>query len=594
MIRRWRALRSGWRALHGYLDGKWGVTAIMAVASLLSGFAEAGVLFLVVQAALGLAAGDEQLRLDVPLLPDGVVPFNTSLLIAGGLLLAVAGLAVVQSLATASISTSSLNLARKRAFEAFIRANWRLQSSQEEGHLQQVLTAHVARVGTWALRLAGAISALLSLIAYLASAFLLEPAAAAAVFVGLGLVSLVLIPLTRLSKRLSRYAARLGKSYARLLAQSIRMTREVKVFDVGETVLQQVEQKADQVERVAFRSRFLGQVTPKVYQYAALSLVIAGLAIVRSTSDGDLSDIGAVILLLVRSLSYGQQLSSNIQGLSDNEPYVTSVAEMQAMFREGREDRDGSSLPDRISLTLEDASYSYTPGNIVLHGLRLHIEPFEAVGIVGPTGSGKSTLANLLLRLVEPQGGRYLVNGVDASTFSRASWAEAFAFVPQENVLFQGSIADNIRFFRDGVSIEQVERAAHLARLSADLAAFPDGLDTQVGVGIRDLSGGQRQRLGIARALVGSPTVLLMDEPTSALDMESEDLIRRTLQDLRETTTLIIIAHRPSTLSLCDRIVVLKDGAIVADGPPGDVERDNSFFERSLSFARGDAEADPA
>ena len=157
--------------------------------------------------------------------------------------------------------------------------------------------------------------------------------------------------------------------------------------------------------------------------------------------------------------------------------------------------------------------------------------------------------------------------------------------MPQAAVLFTGTVAENIRFFREGLDDDALRRAAAQANFLRDISALPQGFDTHLGERGSQLSGGQRQRLSIARALVGEPDLLVLDEPTSALDGQSEALIRKTLVDLHGRVTVVIIAHRMSTLDLCDRIAVVEDGRLTGLGTPEAVRATNAFYREALAVA---------
>jgi ABC-type multidrug transport system fused ATPase/permease subunit len=162
-----------------------------------------------------------------------------------------------------------------------------------------------------------------------------------------------------------------------------------------------------------------------------------------------------------------------------------------------------------------------------------------------------------------------LVGHVDLREIDPAWWAERIGYVPQDNQLIYGTVAENIAFYRSGVGHDEVVEAARRAHLDQELEALPDGYDTLLGPGARDLSGGQRQRLGIARALASSPRIIVMDEPTSALDARSEVLIRTTLEEVRESAAIVLVAHRPATLEICDRVLRVEDGRVTELSPPG-------------------------
>ena len=175
----------------------------------------------------------------------------------------------------------------------------------------------------------------------------------------------------------------------------------------------------------------------------------------------------------------------------------------------------------------------------------------------------------------------YLSNGRPISEFAKAEWARRVTFVPQSSHLIVGTIADNIRFIRDA-SRDDIVAAAQLAHIAEDIDALPGGYDRVLGQGGSQLSGGQTQRLYIARALIERPDVLILDEPTSALDLQSEHLIRQTLIALRERMTIIIIAHRLSTLDTCDRIMVIQDGELKGFDTPFNLAQTNEFYHQAL------------
>ena len=224
-------------------------------------------------------------------------------------------------------------------------------------------------------------------------------------------------------------------------------------------------------------------------------------------------------------------------------------------------------------------TFGYDPLEPVLRDIDVDVTPGEVVGIVGPSGSGKSTLAQLLLGLREPTKGKVLADGREIASLAADEWARKVAAVPQRSQIIVGTIADNIRFMREGITDDDLLRAAKQAHLHDDIVAHTEGYDRRIGDGGSQLSGGQAQRLALARALAGSPEVLVLDEPTSALDAQSETLVRKTLEEIRGRTSIVIIAHRLTTLDICDRIIVLQDGRLVGFDSPARV----GTLERLLS-----------
>jgi subfamily B ATP-binding cassette protein HlyB/CyaB len=221
----------------------------------------------------------------------------------------------------------------------------------------------------------------------------------------------------------------------------------------------------------------------------------------------------------------------------------------------------------RGAIVFDRVGFRYSPDSPeVLHDICLKIEPGQVVGIVGPSGSGKSTLTKLIQRLHVPESGRVLVDGVDLAVVDVTWLRRQIGVVLQENTLFNRTIRENIALADPGMPMEPVIAAAGLAGAHDFILELPRGYDTIVGERGTSLSGGQRQRIAIARALIGNPRILIFDEATSALDYESERVIQDNMQKIARGRTVLIIAHRLSTVRRTDRIITIERGRLVEDG----------------------------
>jgi ABC-type multidrug transport system fused ATPase/permease subunit len=231
-------------------------------------------------------------------------------------------------------------------------------------------------------------------------------------------------------------------------------------------------------------------------------------------------------------------------------------------------ERSDATDPGRIkgAIAFENIAFGYGNDTPVLRDVSFKIEPGQVVGIVGPTGSGKSTVLSLLPRFYDPTAGRVLIDGSDVATYKLSALRAQVGFVLQETVLFRGTIRENIAYGRPGATEKEIITAAKIANADEFISRMPHGYDSLVGERGDTLSGGQRQRIGIARAVVRNSPIMILDEPTAALDTESEHLVIEGLERLMEGRTVIMIAHRLSTLSNADKIVVLKDGVVAEEG----------------------------
>lgn len=235
--------------------------------------------------------------------------------------------------------------------------------------------------------------------------------------------------------------------------------------------------------------------------------------------------------------------------------------------------------------------YPSRPDHPTLHELSLHVAPGEYVALVGPSGAGKTTLFQLLLRFYDPQSGQIAINGVPIDRLSLAALRSHVGVVLQETVIFSGTIADNIRYGRLDATDAELREAARMAAAAEFIDALPQGYDTFLGErGVR-LSGGQRQRIAIARAILKSPPVLLLDEATSALDAASERAVQQALDNASRHRTTLVIAHRLATVQRADRIVVLDQGRIVAQGTHDQLMQQSPLYARLARLQFADSHA---
>lgn len=255
---------------------------------------------------------------------------------------------------------------------------------------------------------------------------------------------------------------------------------------------------------------------------------------------------------------------------------------------------DVQDIPDARQLVVskgdilfEDVSFNFNETRTVLKNLNLAIAPKEKVAFVGPSGAGKTTITKLLLRFYDVTSGRILIDGQDIARVTQDSLRDSIAFVPQEPILFHRSLMDNIRYGRCDATDEEVVGAAKKAHCHEFIAALPDGYDTLVGERGVKLSGGERQRVAIARAILKNAPILVLDEATSSLDSESEHLIQDALKVLMEGKTVIVIAHRLSTVINMDRILVIEEGHVRAAGPHAELVKEDALYEKLWSIQVG-------
>lgn len=573
--------RFGGSTMGGLLRSRSGSIAALAGTSLLGGLVEAVFLVGVTRAAFAITDGDERFGViaGIEMSVDVVVA------VAAALVVARTALALLSTWQAAWLGSSVVATVRKDLANTYLAATWSAQHGGRSGRLQELLTTYAGRANELVAGITQVVSSGCSLAALLAMALIVDVAASAVAALALLVLGLVLRPLRRSVHRQARRVADDGMTFATAVSEVSDLGMEMHVFDVQAATSDRIGRLITDAEGSVRRLSFLRGAVPAVYTGLAYLALVAALGVVAAVDSASLASVGAVMLLMLRSLGYAQSIQQSLTTINTSLPFLVQLDETLDHFGSQPVVDHGEPVGDIGAIALREVSFAYGDSAPVLRSVSAVIEPREIVGIVGPSGSGKSTLVQLLLGLRSPTSGIVEAGGRDISVLSRREWARKVTFVPQGPRLVAGSIADNIRFFREDVSDDDIVRAARLAHLHDDVMGFTGGYDRAVGERGSHLSGGQQQRLTIARALVEQPDVLILDEPTSSLDVRSESLIRETLHGLREQMTIIVIAHRLSTLEICDRIMVIQDGELRAFDTPANLERDNRFYREALELS---------
>ena len=362
--------------------------------------------------------------------------------------------------------------------------------------------------------------------------------------------------------------ARLARM-ATVVDENIQGVRIVKAFAAEGRQLRALGESADEI-RWAYRqdARIRSRWNPLLDNLPrlglALVLLIGGLMVIHGhTTVGTIVAFNSYVLMLQppfrmlgMMIMMGQRASASARRIYEILDTPSDIVDDPAAV----------DVPLRGDLAFEDVTFAYPNGTVALDGLDLRIRAGETVAVVGGTGSGKSTLGRLTARFYDVTGGRVTVDGHDVRTIKLAALRDQVGIVPDEPFLFSLTIHDNIAYGRPDATRLEVEEAALAAGADRFIADLPDGYDTVVGERGYTLSGGQRQRIAIARALIVNPPILVLDDATSAIDVTVEQRIHHSLREQMRGRTTLIVAHRLSTISLADRVVLIEAGRVIADG----------------------------
>jgi ATP-binding cassette subfamily B protein len=546
---------------------------------------------------VGAALGWTVAKITIPLLAleaveRGIDPYDSGSLVRWSI--AVVAVTVVIGLFTFGRRYSAFKISlyaeaelRRRLFDHLQRLHFGYHDRAEIGELMARVSTDAKQVQMLLVFIPVAGANVVMVVGVAVVLFILNPLLAAVSLAALPLLALAAI---RFSQRLGPVTTALQERLADVsheVEESVSGIRVIKAFGAEDLQRHRLGDAATGVYdqgmglarlRAAFNP--LLEVLPMVGLIAVL--YVGG----RQVIDGNLTVAALIafnfyILQLVFPL---RMTSFMVAQLSRASAAAARVYEVLATDPEIVERPDAAPLPDGDGeVRFEGVTFAYRPGSPVLRDVDLVIRPGESVALVGATGAGKSTVARLVPRFYDVDAGRVLIDGVDVRDLQLSDLRDAIGMVFEDTFLFTDTVRSNIAFADEDAPPEAVERAARLAGGHDFVANLPDGYDTLLGEQGFSLSGGQRQRVAIARAILADPRVLILDDATSSVDPTKEHEIRDALAEVMHGRTTIIIAHRPATVALADRVILLDDGRVVAEGTHDELLRTSRRYAQVLA-----------
>jgi ABC-type multidrug transport system fused ATPase/permease subunit len=472
---------------------------------------------------------------------------------------------------TASIGQWVANDLRIRIYEHLQRLSLGYYDSVKSGSLMSTITSDVSTVQSFtSSSTLGIIVDLLTIVFMMGIMLWLDWDYT---LIAVGVMPFLLVFVTRLKtlvKEVTREVRQRQSEVVAVVEEGLGSTRAVQAFGRQDLEITRMEGASHASVETALKARRVKSLlSPVVSVVVALCAGIvlwrgAGLIVAGTMTAGALTVYLAYLTKFFKPIKDLASMTSTIAQTSVALERIQKILSADDIIPECSDPVDTGRL--RGEITFEHVAFGYHGEPAVLQDVCFNIKPGQVVGIVGPTGSGKSTVVSLMPRFYDSNGGRILLDGTDIKTFKLAGLRSQIGFVLQETVLFRGTIRENIAYGRPDASEEDIIAAAKLANADEFIVRMPHGYDSMVGERGDTLSGGQRQRIGIARAVIRNSPIMILDEPTAALDTESERLVIEGLERLMKGRTVIMIAHRLSTLRDADKIIVIKNGVVAEEG----------------------------
>ena len=460
-------------------------------------------------------------------------------------------------------------------------ASWPFLLKQKIGTMHNTLVRDIQNTGALFGVVTQVVQSFSGFLMYLLVAINISPTITLYTLGGGAILMFVLRPLLHRTRNLGEQAAAVEKQFSQFLSEHIIGMKSIKAAGAERTALADGVAHIHLLRTLSVRQAFTQSFSSSLFQPSSIVVVAVLFLLTYNTPGFSIISFAAALYLIQKIFTYLESGQNALLGVSQLIPYAQNVTVFKEKLSEHREHigQKGKPFAFNDSLTFDHISFSYAGLQPILTDVSFSIARGETIGLIGPSGAGKTSIADIVLRLFHPESGTLFLDGVPADEIGVEEWRRNIGYVAQDVFLFNGTLEENIRFYRPEVSEADIIEATKQANIYDFIMGLPEGFQTTTGDRGVMLSGGQRQRIALARALAGKPNLLILDEATSALDHESEKLIHESIRALHGKVTVLIIAHRPSTVAEADTILVLSHGHIVERGTPQELlQNHKSYF----------------
>jgi ABC-type multidrug transport system fused ATPase/permease subunit len=504
------------------------------------------------------------------------------------LTLSISMFSVVVRRALVKLKISVIRYLIDLSLDRMFAADWGYFSSTKRGVLNNTYINEMNKSASAFQGLSQGIAALVKILAFIIVPLLLEPFLVSICLIATLIMVLPFMYIGKWSFMFGSRDLKFVNRYASILRESIEAAREVISYGKEAETIQQINQAYKKSGEAQIKSATFSTFATQMYEPVGILIIITVLIFAKQSSDGiALSSIAVVMWGLIRTIGPIKTLIQIKHNIDNKLPSLQQIFSEQARAESFRQAHGKEfSKQDKRSIDFDDVYFAYQGNSRGLSGCSFSAADNQLIALVGESGSGKSTIIDLILGLQRPASGQVILNGIDSRSIDLSLWRAGISIVPQKPVLFDLSIRNNLLWANSVASEEELWRACEIADAKNFIQMLPQGIDTEIGdSGIR-LSGGQVQRIALARAIIRKPDLLILDEATSALDMETEARIYRSLEVETRNCLVFIVAHRLSTISNADRILVFRQGKLIEEGNYQSLFNQKGYFRRLLDSQR--------
>lgn len=513
--------------------------------------------------------------------------FRILLVFMAALFIARAVALIAFSYIRARISANFMGTEMGYLFSGTLFARWPFLLKQEGGYLQNTMFWDVKRAANLLEVIAQAAQSWSGFLVYLLVALTISPTITSVTVVAAGLFLFLFKPLVQKTRVLAEATSKNEKLFSQHLIEHLGGLKNIKIYGREDAVYETGKIFLTRLQDAYARSALVQSLGTVLIQPFSFLFMLVMFAFSYATGSFNLASFAATLYLIQKIFTYVQSGQASFHSINELVPFAANILVFKDLLQAEHEEsaRKGKPFSFSRSINLRNLSFGYTEGKPILTKVSLSIPRGQTIALIGPSGAGKSSVADLILRLFTPTEGTLSIDSLPVEAVDLTDWRSKVRYVTQESFVRNASVSENIRFYRPALTEEDIITAAKQANIYEVIMKLPEGFATILGDRGVLLSGGQRQRVMLARALAGTPELLVLDEATSALDVESERLIHESIRALRGTVTVLIIAHKLTTIKDADRIYVLENGRVTEEGTPNEMlAKPESYFARCIAL----------